>query len=233
MQRIQATIAQIRLIATLTAVSVLLCGCFDLAQRVAIGRDGSGQYQLAITAQGLMGEALKDGDILQVRRGHVNNRTVIEDGNVTRTASVDFKSLDALTVPDEAIAVHVLGREWFGLGPTDAVFTRTFLVQNARRRGEARAGDDANNNAVIAGIFGNHTYAFSVTLPGSINWIAPVKIGNATVKPQVTGDFFQHTITWKMPLGLMLGRRMVRFEVGFSAYGTFGDAQSMPEGSSS
>ena len=220
--------SRLMLAGLLAVIATGLSGCFDLTQKVAIGRDGSGQYQMSLTAEGLMGEALKDGDILQVRRGHVVSNTVIANGHVTRTSSVDFKSLNDLTVPDEAMGVRVLGHELFGLGPTDAVFVRTFLVQNAKRRGEARASDDANNDALAASIFGDHVYTFSVTLPGSINWIAPVKIGNAVVKPEVTGDYFQHTVTWRIPLFSLFTAKRLRFEVGFSAWGSFGDAQSMP-----
>ena len=226
------TLTHLARIAAVALTATCLSGCFDLGQKVAIGRDGSGHYEMALTAEGLMGEALKDGDILQVKRGHVVNRTVIANSRVTRIASVDFKSLGDLTLPDEAISVRVMDHSWFGLGPTQAVFNRSFLVQNAKRRGERRGSSNDNADAgVAAAIFGSHTYTFSVTLPGSIDWIAPLKIGNLTVKPVVTGDYFQHTVTWRVPLFAMLTAKLVRFEVGFSAYGTFGDAQSMPDGS--
>src|SRR5579885_224520 len=210
--------------------AVGLSGCFDFSQRVAIGRDGSGQYELAITAQGLMGEALKNGDVLQVRHGRVANRTVIENGNVTRTARVEFSSLSELSVPDEAMSIRVIGHDWFGLGPTDAILPRSFLVQSARRRGERRVSSDpsADDAGMAAAIFGDHTYSFSVTLPGTINWIAPVRIGSAIVKPQVTGNYFGHTVTWRIPLSALFAAQRLRFEVGFSAWGSFGDAQSMP-----
>lgn len=224
---------KLKRLAQMTAVAataMCLAGCFDLTQKVAVGRDGSGQYEMSLTGEGIIGEALKDGDILKVSRGHVVNRTVIENGRTMRIATVKFNSLSDLTLPDEAMSVRVVGHDWFGLGPTHAVFTRTFLVQNAKHRGE-RSSSSNDDAGVGAAIFGNHTYTFSVTLPGSVEWIAPVKFGNMVVKPQVTGDFFQHTVTWRIPLFAMIMQKSLRFEVGFSAYGTFGDAQSMPEGS--
>lgn len=221
--------------AALALAAIGLCGCFDLSQKVSIGRDGSGQYQMALTAQGIMGEALKDGDILEAGRAHVSNRTIVSGQQVTRIATVNFKSLDDLTLSDEAMSVRVVGRDWFGLGPTHAVFTRTFLVQNARRRNEQRGGNGGGSDdaGVVAGIFAGHFYTFSVTLPGSIDWIAPVKVGGKTIKPQVGGGYFAHTITWRVPLYALFTEKRLRFEAGFSAYGSFGDAQSMPLDSAS
>ena len=208
-----------------------LSGCFDLSQSVAINRDGSGRYQFAIAARGVVGDALKDGKS-DIHIGHLDNartRTIIADGKVTQTSTADFKQLSDLRLSNEDIAIKVRGHDLFGLGQTHAVFRRIFLVDNERR---ARQRDDnsASGEAVIASIFGDHVYAFSVHLPGQVDWIAPVWAGNIEVKPEVTGDDSHgYTITWRMPLASMIETKTMRFSVGFSAYGTLSDSETRRE----
>jgi len=216
------------LAAALLLAAIGLSGCFDLSQSVAINRDGSGRYQFAIAARGVVGDALKDGKS-NIHIGHLENvrtQTVIVDGKVTQTSTSDFKQLSDLSLSNEAIAIKVRGHDLFGLGQTHAVFRRIFLVDNARR---ARQRDDDDNAgaAVLASIFGDHVYAFSVHLPGQIDWIAPVWAGGVEVKPQVSGDDSHgYTITWRMPLASMIQTKAMRFSVGFSAYGALSDSET-------
>jgi hypothetical protein len=143
--------------AALLCAAIGLSGCFDFSQSVAINRDGSGQYQFAIAARGVVGDALKDGKS-DIHIGHLDNahtRTSIVDGKVTRTSSADFKQLSDLNLSNESMAIKVRGHDLFGLGQTHAIFRRIFLIDNARR---ARQRDDNGNAgaAVVASIFGDH-----------------------------------------------------------------------------
>jgi hypothetical protein len=210
-------------------LALTLGGCFDLGQKVAIGRDGSGSYDIVIAAGGLFGDALKEkkADILD-RHMKAVTRTWTENGKTFQSAHVDFKSLSELHLSNEVISVEVLDRAPLGLGPAHVRFRRTFLVDNARRTQESRnaSGEDLGRN-ILASMFGDHTYTFSVWLPGSIVRIAPVKIRGVEIKPEVSGDFYHgHTIVWRMPLDMMLGAKMLTFEADFSAYGFISDATS-------
>jgi hypothetical protein len=81
--------------------------------------------------------------------------------------------------------------------------------------------------AILSGMFGEHEYSFSVTLPGSIDRIAPLKVNGVEVKPDVSGDFYHgHTIVWRMPLALMLEAKRLDFEADFSALGSFADVRT-------
>ena len=229
-------IAKARIAALLVTVSVGLSGCFDLTQTVATDRHGAGRYQIALTAKGLVGEALKERPVALEKQDRAVTTTREEDGKVTQTSTVTFKSLSDLRLSDEVMSLRVLGHSFLGLGPAHVRFRRTFLVDNARRANADRMGREGDmGGQVLASMFGDHTYSFSVTVPGSILRIAPVKLGDHTVvTPTVTGDFYHgHTITWAMPLDRMLAHKMLSFEVDFSAYGSFSDAQSMPENSGS
>jgi hypothetical protein len=212
-------------IALVAVASIALSGCFDLTQSVTIDRHGAGRYQVSIAASGMMGDALKNGksqiDIGQNK--NVVTSTVISNGLVTRTSRIDFHSLSDLSLSAEAMSLTVTGHSFFGLGPAHVVFHRVLKVSTARHAEDVgQAGQ-----AIVAGIFGDHVYSFSVTLPGSIDWIAPVKIDGVAVKPTVTGDFYNgHTITWRMPLATMIEADKIDFAVGFSAYGFFTDAQT-------
>lgn len=227
------SLRQGRLAPPLLVLCVFLTGCFDLAQRVTIDRGGAGHYAVAVSASGLVGEALKDKPVhIDAHDGaKVVTRITDKDGRVTQTSTIAFKQLSDLKLSDEAISLHVLGHSVFGLGPTHVRFRRTFLVNHARRENAKRMGNDVNmGSQIMASVFGDHTYVFSVTVPGSILRIAPVKLGGIAVVPAVTGDFYHgHTVTWTMPLYHVLREKMLTFEVDFSAYGSFKDAQSIPK----
>jgi len=218
------------------ACSIVLSACFDLTQKLSIGRTGGGNYEIAITAQGLLGEALKDKkeSALDLRENHVKTRVVTANGKTTQVAIMDFKSLADLRLSDESLSLTNHGRSWLGLGPTHVTFRRTFLVGRARRENaRGRDGDDRFGTELAQTMFGDHTYIFSVTLPGSIDRAPPVKIGHTIIRPQVTGNILSgHTVTWRMPLYTMLQSKLLTFEADFSAYGSFPDAQSLPAGES-
>jgi hypothetical protein len=222
--------------ALIVALSLGLSGCFDLAQKVEIGRDGAGRYKVAITAGGIVGDALKEKPVTIEKHDHAVTTTRETDGKVTQTTVIDFKTLSDLRLSDEVMSLHVLEHSFFGLGPTHVRFRRTFLVGNARKANADRMGegDDEASTQILAGMFGDHTYTFSVTVPGSILRIAPVRLGGKRIEPQVSGDFYHgHTITWTMPLYRMLSETLLTFEVDFSAYGSFSDVQSAPEAATS
>lgn len=215
--------------AALAVTACLLSACFDLDQRVSIARDGSGQYRMAISAKGAIGDALKDkkaGKIDMLGAGKVKLTTVVEHGNVVKTATADFHALSELKLDDEEVALHVLDRGFFGLTPSHVRFRRVFHIGSARTR-SGSGSDEEMGKAVLAGIFGDHTYSFAVVLPGSIDRIAPVKANGVEIKPEVSGDFYHgHTIVWRMPLTTMMTARELVFEVDFSALGSFADART-------
>ena len=211
-----------------------LGGCFDLAQKLSIDRGGSGRYVVAITASGLLGEALKDNrSAIRFSQNRLKTHTASKDDRVTQTAILDFKSLSDLRLSDELLSISNHGTSWLGLGPSRLTFRRTFLVDRARRENTPKSADaERFGGELLQTMLGEHTYIFSITLPGSVDRAAPVRIGRTVIKPQVTGAGFGHTITWRMPLYTLLQAKLVTFAVDFSAYGSFPDAQSQPASAS-
>jgi len=215
----------------LFVAAVGLSGCFDLTQKVAIGRDGSGWYEAAISAEGIVGEALRNKNANNLAGENRAVTTTSEDnGRVTQRSVVGFKSLSNLAFSDQGMSLTVRGSSLFGLGPSEMTFRRSFAVDRARAEHEDQDQSSGMGRQIAQSVLGDHTYAFSVTLPGSIERIAPVVIGHTTIRPDVTGDFYHgHTITWRMPLYMMAMAHALTFEVDFSAYGWFADAATRRE----
>jgi hypothetical protein len=210
----------------LAAVSLVLAGCFDLTQSVALDHDGAGTYRVAISASGYVGTAIKNGKTnADIGDKNAQTTTLIENGVTTRTSKIDFHSLSDLSLSSETIAVHVTGHSLFGLGATHAIFRRSFRMSDAEKRA-GHGQDDATARNVMASVFGNHFYQFSVTLPGDIDWIAPVRIGDTEIKPSVSAD--GHTIVWRMPLDELFETQSLNYSVGFSTWGSLKEAQSQP-----
>jgi hypothetical protein len=208
-----------------------LSGCFDLAQKLSIDRGGAGHYEIAITANGLLGEALRDNKSgLHLARNPMKTRVSVHGDKTTQIAVIDFKSLSDLRLSDESVSLTNHGASWFGLGPSHITLRRTFLVDRARRQNTPKSADEEKFGGELAQtMFGDHTYVFSVSVPGSIERAAPVRIGRTTITPRVTASGLGHTIIWRMPLYTLLQAKLVSFQVDFSAYGSFPDAQSLPE----
>ena len=216
-------------LAVLAVASIALAGCFDLTQSVSLDKDGAGQYKLAISATGFVGGAIKNGKSkVDIGGDNADARSVVvvENGVTTRTSTIPFHSLSDLSLSSETVAVHVTGKSLLGLGATHAIFRRTFHVGDAKKSMQHDENDDATARSVVESLFGNHFYTFSVTLPGSIDWIAPVHAGDVQIKPVISGD--GHTVTWRMPLEDMIMSRNLNFSVGFSTWGSIAEAQSKP-----
>jgi hypothetical protein len=203
-----------------------------------VGRDGTGHYRVAVAAEGFIGQALKsksDKDLIGGNPAHTTTSDI--NGRVTRISVADFKSLSDLKLGEEAMSIVTHGRGFFGFGATRATFRYTFAVDRARRAhggdsGGDSGGDEQTGKQILASMFGNHSYSFTVTLPGSIAHIAPVWVGNTEIKPTVTGDFYHgHTITWTMPIATLFSAKDLTFEVDYTAWGSFTDAHSQPTGS--
>jgi len=150
------------------ACSIGLSGCFDLAQKLSIDRGGSGRYVVAITASGLLGEALKDNKSgIRFSQNRVTTRTTVKDGKVTQTAVLEFRSLSDLRLSDELVSLTNHGASWFGLGPSHVTLRRTFLVDRARRENAPKSAEaERFGGELLQTMFGDHTYVFSVTVPG-------------------------------------------------------------------
>src|SRR6185312_6113474 len=120
---------------TVAFVSLLsLSACFDLTQRLSIDRGGAGRYEVAITANGLLGEALKDNHTaIAPKHNRATTRVSVRREEVTQTATIEFKSLSQLHLSNESLSLTNRGASWFGLGPSHVTFRRTFLVDRARR----------------------------------------------------------------------------------------------------
>src|SRR5256885_10362166 len=153
------------------ACSFGLAGCFDLAQKLSIDRGGSGRYVVAITASGLLGEALKDNKSgIRFSQNRVTTRTTAKAGKVPQTATLEFKSLSDLRLSDELLSLTNRGASWFGLGPSHVTFRRTLLVDRARRENVPKSSEeDRFGNELAQTMFGNHVYVFSASVPGSID----------------------------------------------------------------
>jgi hypothetical protein len=211
--------------AVIAASAVGLSGCFDLGQKVALHRDGSGTYEIAISANGVVGKGLarKDADI-DIGDGDLEGKTRIDRHGdlVTRSTEVAFHDFSDLKLGDETLSLHVNGKKD---DFSEVNFHRSFRIDHARRH---REDDDHIGRDVLETMFDGHSYTFSVWLPGKIEHIAPLRVGGRTVSPTVWGDAYGHTLIWKMQLADMLLADHLDFDVDFAAQGEFRDVQSLP-----
>jgi hypothetical protein len=213
-----------RRVAALLA-TLLLTGCFDLDQKIALNRDGSGSYEVAVTAEGMIGEALEKEHLISDTKQPVQSETEVRNGKIIHRERMSFVQISDLSLADEDVALTVRGRDFFGLGPTHVTFKRVVHSNDVEKAHTHDKDEDAG--AALAMLFGNHIYTFSLTLPGSIERIAPLKIGDVTIEPEVTGDFYHgHTVTWRLPMHMMFAEDAVAFTVDFSAIGSFADSRS-------
>jgi hypothetical protein len=203
-----------------------LSGCFDLVQTVGVDRSGAGRYQISATGEGIVGDALKNEKLVN-RQNQATRSTVDFNGKVTRTATVDFKSLSELAFSDETMSLKVNSRDFFGLGPSHVAFVADVMISKAKNENPQAASASGLGEKVAQGILGDHTYSFSVTVPGSVERAVPVMIGGETYTPTITGDFWNgNVVTWRMPLYALVSAPQLNFEVDFSAEGFFSDAKS-------
>lgn len=203
-----------------------LSGCLDVDQRVGIDRSGSGRYEIAASAQGIVGDALKNEKLVN-KQNRATLTTAIVGSRVTRVATVDFKSLSDLAFSDETMSLNVRGRDLFGLGPTHVAYVADVMIGKAKNENARAASTDSLGEKVAQSILGEHTYTFTVTVPGDVESAVPVTLGGTTYQPLVTGDFYNgRTVTWRIPLYALVDARALRFEVDFWAWGFFNDSHS-------
>ncbi|MGN6149211.1 MAG: hypothetical protein ACTHPD_11775 [Rhizomicrobium sp.] len=209
------------------ACTVGLSGCFDLSQKVAIGGDGSGGYQIAVAADGIVGEGIRkhhaDMDLDDDMPMHTQVSVV--NGKSVQTSGTAFHDLSDLKLSDETISLHVKGKKLLGLAGTQVNFHRSFHIDSARRHHDEDS-DDHLGKDILTSMFGDHTYTFSVWLPGSIDHINPIYVGAEEVKPVVTQSGNGHLITWRMKLTDMFLADELNFDVDFTAHGNFHDTQT-------
>ena len=210
--------------------AVVLCsaglgGCFDLGQKVAIGRDGSGGYAVSVTADGIVGDSLrkKPADV-EVGDMHMVTRVSTVGGKTVQTSGTAFHDLSQLKLSDETIALHLKGKTWLGLGAEQVNFHRSFRVDHAR---DHHTQDDGGiGKDILSSMFGDHTYTFSVWLPGTIDHAAPISVGGHSISPVIAEAGDGHSVTWRMKLADMFLANQLDFDVDFSARGDFHDAVS-------
>ncbi|MEI9931062.1 MAG: hypothetical protein WDM89_11085 [Rhizomicrobium sp.] len=203
-----------------------LSGCFDLQQNVAVRRDGSGTYAVAVSAQGMIGDAIDKHDAdFDLSDG--SNQAVIKrvrKGDITtQTSETVFRDLSDLKLGDETIAMHVQGKKDDG---SEVNFHRTFHIDHARK--DRDEDEESFGRDVLHSFFGDHTYTFMVWLPGKIEHIAPIVVHDNVVHPTVWADKYGHTVIWKMPLIDMFMADKIDFDVNFVASGDFHDTQTSP-----
>jgi hypothetical protein len=210
----------------LAVVGVGLSGCFDVDQRVGIDRTGAGRYQIAVTAQGVVGGAIKNEKLVN-RQNHATMSTSDVGGKVTRTAAVDFKSLSDLSFSDETMSLKVTGRDFFGLGPSHVAFVANVMIDKAKHDNERAQAANGVGQEIAQSILGEHTYVFTVTVPGDVERALPITLGGQTYQPTITGDFYNgRTVTWRLPLYAIISTQAIDFEVDFWAWGFFSDTKS-------
>ncbi|HWU25993.1 MAG TPA: hypothetical protein VN154_06275 [Rhizomicrobium sp.] len=209
--------------AALCLAAAGLSGCFDLSQTIGVGRDGSGRYQVAASASGIIGQGLKNENLVDTADNPVQLTTSDVNGLVTRTATIDFKSLSDVTLGNEQLSLAVTGRDFFGLGPAHVTLRSTLFVDRVRNS-QAAANTSAMGEEIARRILGNHAYVLSVTVPGSIDRALPIVIGNQVYQPAVTGDYLHHTVIWRLPLYELVSTHALNFEVDYSAYVFFNSA---------
>jgi hypothetical protein len=207
------------------ACTLGLSGCFDLGQKVAIGRDGSGGYAISVAADGLIAKGIREDHHGKFELGDdmpmVTHVRVVGDKTV-QTSGTSFRDLSDLRLSDETISLHVKGQKLLGLGGTEMNFHRSFNISNARKH-HMDDDDSGLGKDILTSMFGDHTYTFSVWLPGSVDHINPVVIGDRVVQPVVTQDGDGHTVTWQMKLTDMFLADELDFDVDFTAHGNFHD----------
>jgi hypothetical protein len=205
-----------------------LSGCFDLQQNVAVRRDGSGTYAVAVSAQGMIGDAIDKHDAdfdLNDGDNHAVTHRMRKGDTTTQTSEIAFHDLSDLKLGDETIAMHVQGKKDDG---SEVNFRRTFHVDHARKNHDADDDEQGFGRDVLHSIFGDHTYTFAVWLPGKIDHIAPIVVNDQVIHPTVWTDKYGHTIIWKMPLIDMFLSDKIDFDVNFVANGDFHDTHTSP-----
>ena len=211
--------------------AVILCavglsGCFDLGQKVAIGRDGSGGYAISVAADGIVGDGLRKHHAdIDVDDMPMHTRIAVVDGKTVQTSGTAFRDLSDLRLSDENMSLRVKGQNLLGLAGTQVNFHRSFNIERARHHHDEDS-DDHIGRDILTSMFGDHTYTFSVWLPGSIDHINPVVVGDQEVKPVVTTDGEGHTVTWRMKLTDMFLADELNFDIDFTAHGNFHDTQT-------
>jgi len=217
-------------VVALTAVG--LSGCFDLEQRVGLHRDGSGNYQVVVSADGIVGEGLeKDKD--HHGRGHFDitddnddavTRVTHKGDRTVQTTDIAFRDLSKLKLGDETFGLHVKGTN--SQGESQVNFHGALRVGDARHHHDEDDGHIGRD--ILQSMFGGHSYRFAVWLPGRIEHVAPLRINGHMVHPTVWSDRTGHTLVWQMPLTDMFLADRIDFDVDFAAKGQFHDAQSLP-----
>lgn len=203
-----------------------LSGCFDLQQNVSVRRDGSGTYAVAVSAQGMIGDAIDKHDAdfdLNDGDNHAVTKRTRKGDITTQTSEIAFQDLSDLKLGDETITMHVKGKKD---DASQVNFHRTFHIDHARK--DRDEDEEGFGRDVLHSIFGDHTYQFVVWLPGKIDHIAPVVVHDNVVHPTVWADKYGHTIIWKMPLIDMFLADKIDFDVNFVSNGEFRDTQTSP-----
>jgi hypothetical protein len=155
----------------------------------------------------------------------MHTQVSVVNGKSVQTSGTAFHDLSDLKLSDETISLHVKGKKLLGFGGTQVNFHRSFHIDSARRHHDEDS-DDHLGKDILTSMFGDHTYTFSVWLPGSVDHINPIYAGGHEVKPVVTQSGNGHLIAWQMKLTDMFLANELDFDVDFTAHGNFHDTQT-------
>ena len=183
---------------------LLVAGCFDLEHDVTIKGDGSGSVRVALITDPVLGKDTDFESILESDDRDSEIREYSEDGKFIHEEIIRFDSLEDLTLQDEEMRVSAAPRMFWGLGPNQARFERTLYV-------DAKNSDEFR---IMERVFLDHTYSFSVTLPGFVTGAAAVTANGKTIEPERSGA----TTTWVIPLADLAVSEPITFQADFIGY---------------
>lgn len=191
------------LAALLTALVV--GACFDIEHRMEITADGSGQIRITLATDDVLPEGTHIDTILAGPDGRTEVHEHTENGRFFHEETLTFTTLNDVALQDDVMSLSVRDKILWGAGPAKATFTRTLRPVGA-------AGDSFG---VVQRLLADRTYTYSLTLPGWIEDVAPVRIDGLEAVPEREGN----TVTWRIPLGVMARVDSITFRVDFATFG--------------
>ncbi len=190
----------------------LLSACFDIEHDVRLEADGSGRIQIALITDDVLPADTSFDTILKSPDGRTEVREYLDEGKFVHEETLAFTSLESVRLQDDSMSLVVRDRSFWGLGPARATFTRVM-------RPIGVADDEFG---LLQRVLADRTYRFSLTLPGRIQEIDPVRIDGLEAVPEREGN----TITWRIPLGTLTQVEALTFRVQFTTYGDLEPSQS-------
>ncbi len=189
----------------------LVAACFDAEHKVAVREDGSGQIRMALIFQAEDAQNLDLEAIIRSRDNQGEVRQYFRDGQFIYEHTINFNSLSDLSIPTERMAIEVEESGLLGFGGRTAVFERTIYEDASLPQVEIRI--DGSQIDMLERMFADHSAVFGVTLPGPIEYVEPVEIGEVSIP----GEQFGNEVIWEIPMVEIAKGGVLNFRVGFTA----------------